>query len=265
MSFIDNLRQKMAIDKMASAVIASLRPPGSERHVDRDNMVALLEMAGYQHLRRRELDFYLPDGDASKNDVVVLDNDLPRYRTSVEDVEMRKNPVVKEMVSIRNIKKILVDTDVVVSKQADTVKHIQELCLAGLDLGWIPADIREIAAMGTRSLENNYPDGVTDALALFSEILEFTPPPKALQVAHHDITGRTEFLAGTPVAVGPLVAFSRIDNGLRLVETAVRLNDAAALEDAVAAITGKSEPTVQGRAVFDWLENRVLSTPRPTV
>ncbi|MFH1984284.1 MAG: hypothetical protein ABIL58_20775 [Pseudomonadota bacterium] len=259
MSFIDNLRKKMAIDKMAAAVITSLRPPGSERHVDRENMIALLEMAGYQRLRRRDNDLYVPDGDATRHEVLVLDNDLPLYHTSVEDVEMRKSPTVKEMVNLRNIRKILVDTDVVTSRQADTVRRVQETCLADLNLDWKPADIHEIAAIGARSLENGYTEGVTDALALFSEILGFTAPPKALQVPHHDITGQTGRIGDAPVAFGPLVAFSRIDNALRLVDSTVRLNDATQREEAVAAMTGKSDPAAQGRAVFDWLENRVLS------
>lgn len=264
MSFIDNLRQKIAIDAMAAAVIVSLRPPGSERHVDREKMIALLEMAGYQHLHRRDLDFYLPDGDVSRNEVLVLDNDLPRYLTSVEDVEMRKSPTVKEMVNLRNIRKILSDTDVVVSKQADTVNHVQKICLAGLDLAWQPTDIREIAAAGARSLENKYADGVIDSLTLFSELLGFAPPPKALRVPHHVISGQTQTLGGIPVAYGPLVVFSRIDHALRLIETAVRIEDAEQRQAAVAAITGKTESTVQGHGVFDWLVERVLALPTPS-
>lgn len=264
MSFIDNLRKKIAIDEMAAAVIASLRPPGSERHVDRKNMTTLLEMAGYQHLRRRDLDLYLPGGDASRKEVLVLDNDLPRYLTTVEDVEIRQSPTVKEMVNFRNIRKILDDTDVVASKQADTVKHIQEMCIAGLDLAWKPADIRDIAAIGLQSLENSYADGVTDSLSLFSELLGFTPPPKPLQVPHHVITGQRAHRDGVLAAYGPLVAFSLIDNALRLVETVVRLNDTAKREAAIAAITGKTDLTAQGQAVFDWLAKRVLAPPPAT-
>ncbi len=260
MSFIDNLRQKIAINDMSAAVIASLKPPGSERHLSRETMVRLLEAAGYQHARRRDLDIYLPDGDPARNEVLVLDNDLPLYRTSVEDVEMRKSPIVKEMVSFRNIKRILVDSDVVVSRQADTVNHVRQHCLDRLDLDWQPSDIQEIAALGVRSLDNGYAEGVVDSLRLFSELLGYAPPPKALRVPHHDMIGAATPKDGPLQSYGPIAVFSRIDDALRLVDMRVRLSDREALATATAAITGKAPVTAEGAAVFDWLEEKVLKS-----
>jgi hypothetical protein len=260
MSFIDNLRQKIAINDMSAAVIASLKPPGSERHLDRETMVRLLETAGYQHMSRRDLDLYLPEGDSTRNEVLVLDNDLPRYHTSVEDVELRKSPVVKEMVNFRNIRKILVDSDVVVSKQADTVNHVRQLCLDRLDLTWQPSDIHEIAALGARSLDNGYEDGVMDSLRLFSELLGYTTPPKALRVAHHEMLGESTPREGPLQSYGPIVVFSRIDDALRLVDMRVRLSDREALETATAIATGKAPTATEGAAVFEWLEEKVLKS-----
>lgn len=260
MSFLDNLRQKIAVDRKAAAVIASLKPPGSERHLDRDDMIALLELAGYRHVRRRDLDLYLPDGDPSRNEVLVLDNDLPVYHTTLEDVEMRKSPVVKEMVNLRNIRKILVDTDVVATRQADTVRRIQQICVDRLELDWQPADIRDIKETGTRSLENGYADGVIDSLTLFAELMDYDPPPRALRTAHHDIIGRTVAVGGTPIAYGPIAAFSRIDHRLCLLEDPVTLKNTADLAAAREVITGKAAPAAEGRAVFDWLENAVLAS-----
>ena len=54
-----------------------------------------------------QLDLYIKDIDAEKTRILVLDNDLAIYNTSVYDVAMRKSPTVKEMMNPFNVVKIL--------------------------------------------------------------------------------------------------------------------------------------------------------------
>ena len=117
MSFKENLLKKIKIDKMARQAIASIGPVDSGRKIDKKIMRELLEMTGYTYKRKRDLDLYIEDIGAEKTRILVLDNDLAIYNTSVYDVAMRKSPTVKEMMNPFNVVKILKDTDVVISKK----------------------------------------------------------------------------------------------------------------------------------------------------
>ena len=63
------------------------------------------------------MDLYILGNTAKKKKILVLDNGLAIYHTTIEDVCMRKSPSVKEMISIRNTIKILNDEDVILGKK----------------------------------------------------------------------------------------------------------------------------------------------------
>ena len=67
MSFKENLLQKITIDKMAKQVMASIGPVESGRKVDKKTMRRLLEMVSYTYKRKRDLDLFIEDVDAEKN------------------------------------------------------------------------------------------------------------------------------------------------------------------------------------------------------
>jgi hypothetical protein len=67
--------------------------------------------------QERDLVLFLETDGPGQTRILVLDNDLSIYNTSVDDVVLRKSPTVKEMVNIRNAIKILNDKDVVTSKK----------------------------------------------------------------------------------------------------------------------------------------------------
>ena len=151
MSFKENLLKKIKIDKMGRQVIASIGPVGSGRKIDKKIMRKLLELADYTYKRKRDLDLYIENIDAEKTRILVLDNDLAIYNTFVYDVAMRKSPTVKEMMNPFNVVKILKDTDVVISKKKDSVKTIQQECIAKLNLSFDASDLAEIAKDGLAS------------------------------------------------------------------------------------------------------------------
>jgi hypothetical protein len=92
-----------------------------------------------------------------KTRILVLDNDLTIYHTTVEDVVLRKSPTVKEMVSIRNAIKILNDKDVVISKKEASLKTIRDICIDQLDLHYTAADIDGIAGRVPRPWRTGMP------------------------------------------------------------------------------------------------------------
>ena len=258
MSFKENLLQKINIDKMAKQVIASIGPPESGRKVDKKTMRSLLEMASYTYRRKRDLDLFIEDVDAEKTRIVVLDNDLAIYNTTVYDVAMRKTPTVKEMMNPFNVVKILKDTDVVISKKEESVKTIQKECVDGLDLSYDESDLDEIVKDGTASLEREYADGVIESMDLFAEILGYSAPPKPFRIAHHKIVGALTQKPSGEVQFGPMVLYSIIHNSLKLIETRAGSFDREKLDFIQKVASGKEQASSEGPLVFEYLKKAAL-------
>ena len=90
---------------------------------------------------------------------------------------LRKSPLVKEMLSIGNIRRILNDQDVVVSKKDASVETLRRAAIAALDLSFTRADIEEIGLDGIGSLESRYSEGVCECLELFGQMLGYVQAP----------------------------------------------------------------------------------------
>ena len=258
MSFKENLLKKIQINQLARKVLNSFGPPESGSRMDKEAMRSLLEMGPYTYQKERDLDLYIADQDSEQKRILVLDNELPIYRTTVEDVVIRKSPYTKEMLSIRNIIKILKDSDVKLSRKEVSLKTVQEECIDQLDLTYKESDIETIANEGASSLENGYSDGVKESLSLFAEILGYQPPPKAFRSRHHEISGvLVEKVAGE-ILYGPIIIFSLIDNTLKLLSDQISNFDKAKIEIFQQVIQGNEKASVEGIEVFKYLKDAVL-------
>lgn len=258
MSFKENLLKKINIDKMARQVIASIGPIDSGRRIDKKIMRKLLDLTDYTYKRKRDLDLYIEDIDAEKTRILVLDNDLAIYNTSVYDVAMRKSPTVKEMMNPFNVVKILKDTDVIISKKADSVKTIQQECIAKLDLSFNASDLDEIAEDGLASFENGYSNGVIECIDLFSEILHFKNAPAPFKIAHHKVTGALVRKESGEEMFGPMVLYSMIHNSLKLIDQQIGEFDRERLEYVRNVAAGKEKALVEGSEVFQYLKSAAL-------
>ncbi len=257
MSFKENLIKKIEIDAMARAVISTIGPLESGRKVDRETMRHLLEIGSFEYMRTRDLDLYILDGDADAGAILVLDNDLPVYQTSVADVALRKSPFVKEMVSIRNIIKILKDTDVVISKKEDSVKAIQRSCIGMLDFSFDKSDLDEIEAEGAASLENGYSDGVIETLSLFAELLGWRPPPKSLRIRHHHIFGASTEKKEGETLYGPMTLYSLAHDHLKFIDWRASSLNKEQVRRVHRIAEGKEDPSAEGASVFEQLKKSV--------
>ena len=258
MSFKENLLTKLKINRLADKVLASIGPVESGSKVDKEAMRNLLEMSPYQYQKSRDLDLYVENIDRDQKKIFVLDNELPIYETTIEDVTMRKSPLIKEMVKIRNIIKILKDSDVKLSRKEESVKTIQEVCIDQLDLSFSAADIDEIAKDGQASLERDYPDGVVECLELFAELLDYKSVPKAFQLSRHTIIGALTPKAGGEVLCGPMIIYSLIHGTLKLIEEQISSFDKSKMELLQQVAAGKQKAAVDGPDVFEYLKNAVL-------
>jgi hypothetical protein len=153
MGFRENLLKKMEIDRLADQVRRSLAPVEGQQRIDSAAMRALLEMSSYRHHRERDLDLYCQEDEDGTPLILVLDNGLNLYQTTVADVALRKSPTLKEMISIRNAIKILNDKDVLISRKADTLQRIQKELIDALDLAYTRDDIEAIATGWPRGAE----------------------------------------------------------------------------------------------------------------
>ncbi len=261
MGFKENLLKKMEIDRMAAQITASLGTPDSGRRIDKALARTFLAEAGYEKLTARDLELYrLPPQNAQAR-ILVLDNDLPIYATTPEDVTLRKSPIVKEMLNIRNVFKILNDSDVLLSKKGDSVQTVREEILAGLDLAFAPADIEAIYNDGRASIESKYAEGIEETLQIFAELLGWSAPPTVLRQDHSMIIGRPSNPPGT--AFGPTVVFNRMHLTLKLIRAAVVLKDEEALTDYRQVVSGASPADATGHDALAFLRDQVLSTVSP--
>jgi len=260
MTFKGNLLQKIEIDTLTRKVIHSWGPPDSGRKIDKDTMRSLVEIGGFRQETVREMDlYYLREEAADQGDILVLDNELPIYHTSEADVAMRRNPTIKEMISIRNAIKILSDSDVVVSKKDESVRTVQRQLLERLDLSFGESDIDDIASDGIRSLEREYIDGVLEALTLFAELLDYRKAPKKMQMGQFQILGAMAERPGGETRFGPIVIYSLIHNRLFLVEQQVSQRDEAAIEAVHHVALGQEKPDREDTDVFLFLKSAVIS------
>jgi hypothetical protein len=258
MSFKENLLTKLKIDNLAHKVIASIGPVESGSKVDKDTMRSLLEMSPYEHQKVRDLDLYVEAIDQAQKKIFVLDNELPIYQTTIDDVVIRKSPLIKEMVKIRNIIKILKDADVKLSRKDESVIAIQKECIDQLDLSFNAADIEEIAKDGQAALERDYPDGVVECLELFADLLDYKPAPKAFQLGRHKIIGALTPKAGGEVLYGPMIIYSLIHGTLKLIDEQISSFDKTTIERLQQVAAGKQKAAVEGPDVFEHLKNAVL-------
>jgi hypothetical protein len=258
MSFKENLLTKIKIDRLAAKIIASIGPVESGSKVDKDAMRGLLEMSPYQYQKARDLDLYVQNIDQEKKKIFVLDNELPIYQTTIDDVAMRKSPLIKEMANIRNMIKILKDADVKISRKEESVKAIQGECIEQLDISFSESDIDQIAKDGQASFERDYPDGVVECLDLFAELLDYEPAPKAFQLSRHHIIGQLSLQTGGEVLYGPMVIYNLLQGSLKLIEEQISSLDKPKIELVQEVAAGKQKAAVEGIDVFQYLNNTVL-------
>ena len=262
MSFKENLLKKIRIDERAKTVVASVGPPGSGEKIDREAMRSLLAESPFTHRTERDLELYLRPVEGEIARILVLDNELPLYRSTAADVAMRKSPTVREMISIGNIIKILNDKDIVEAKREDSVRAVQSESLEGLDLSYTPEDIAELAREGKASIDMGQTDGIDEALTLFAELLGCTPAPEAMRTGTARILTRR--VAGAPGETlhAPVIIHSTEPPRLFLMEGPVSSRDREALETVRKLALGqKVEPSSglkAGHAVFDALSQAVI-------
>lgn len=258
MSFKQNLINKIKIDKMVNKVLNSIGPPESGRKIDKETMRNILATVNYQKRNERDLELFVQNTVNNIKKILALDNELALYNTTVDDVVLRKSPTIKEMLSFRNARKILNDSDVLLCKKEDTVRFFQNEYIASLDLSFNKSDILDIEKDGCVSLEKAYTDGVIEPLELFSELLGYTPLPHNFIISNHIVIGPSNQEQNGETRFGPIVIYSMIHNTIKLFDEKIGIHEKEKIEFLHKIAYGKEKASKEGPEVFQYLTNMAL-------
>jgi hypothetical protein len=259
MSYKDHLLKKIEIDRLVRTIAGMIGTVDSGKRIDKAILGQLMAYFPWIQRQERDLALYLETDGPGKTRILVLDNDLTIYHTTMEDVVLRKSPTVKEMVSIKNAIKILSDKDVVISKKETSLETIQTICIGELELQFTPADIEGMAQEGKAALENGDAEGVQESLMLFAELLDLAPAPRAFALQDHDIYGKKDTLPGGEITFGPLVMYGLANNTLTCLEAVLSSRDKGRFDRLKTASAGEADVAASGAAVFDMMKSKVLA------
>jgi hypothetical protein len=175
MSFKENLKAKIKLDRLLQKLVSTIREPPGKRWLDKVLTQELLDMTDLKHEKVSSLHLYIRPLEGEIMEVLVFDNELPIYHTTVSDVALRKSPHWKQMFSIRNIKKIMNDQDVIVSKGKESLKRLHANAMALLDLTYARDDLTLLLEDARRGLDLKSIEQIQESFDLFFELLDFQP------------------------------------------------------------------------------------------
>jgi len=201
MSFKENLKTKINLDRLLQKLISTIREPPGKRWVDKVLTQELLDLTDLKHEKVSYLHLYIRPLEGEIMEVLVFDNELPIYHTTVADVALRKSPHWKQMISIRNIKKIMNDQDVIISKGKESLKRLHANALALLDLTYTRDDLTLLLEDARQGLDQKSIAQIQESFDLFFELLDFQPV--SLGVLEQDL----QIFAGPKLNDGAVPAF----------------------------------------------------------
>ena len=259
MGFKENLLKRITINDLVQVVGKTIGTANSGAKVDKKAMKQLLDMSLFDHQSEREMDLYLkPLAAEGAFQILVLDNELPLYETTLTDVLLRKNPTLKEMLNVGNAIKILNDKDVVKFRRAESLAFVQQNLLGSLDLTFDHADLTAIFKEAVVALKTHQVDGVIQGIILFCEILGYMPAPLAFQIKGNRVWGKmtTDNLGKS--LLGPTVLYAPEDNQLVLWPHPIDRLDPQAVEQLSGTIEALEPPWIKEVDVLAFLRDKAL-------
>lgn len=175
MGLKENLKTKIHLDSLLRKVVYTIKEPPQTRWVDKELVREILDKTDFEYKKAGNLHLYIRPLADEIMEVLVLDNELPIYHTTVADVALRKSPHWQDVFSIKNIKKIMNDQDVIASKGKDSFQRLYENALGRLDLAHTRDDLAQLIEDARRGLEQRSVEQIKETLDLFFELLGFQP------------------------------------------------------------------------------------------
>jgi hypothetical protein len=258
MSLKENLKAKIKLDRVFRSLVSTMREPPARRWLDKELTKELLAMTDFEHKKVRDLHLYIRPLKGEIMEVAVLDNELPIYHTTVDDVTLRKSPYWQQMFSIRNVRKIMNDHDVVASKGKESLKRLHANALALLDLTYTRDDLVLLLEDARRGLEQKSISQIQESLDLFAELLHFQPLSLEVLEPRFQSFARPKVNGGVVSVFEHLVLFNEENLSLGLKKGAFSPQSDSDLGWVMQYARGEETPDFQGVDVFEFLAEMAL-------
>ena len=249
----ENLKAKIKLDRLLQRLILTCREPPGKRWLDKVITQDLLAMTDFKHKKVRGLHLYVRPLEGEIMEVAVLDNELPIYHTTVDDVTLRKSPYWQQMFSIRNVRKIMNDHDVIASKGKESLKRLHANALALLDLTYTRDDLAPLLEGARRGLERKSIEQIQESLDLFLELLGFQPLSLEVLEPGFQSFARPELNGGVVPSFEHLVLFDEENLSLGLKKGTFRPQSDSDLGWVMEYARGEETADLQGIDVFEFL------------
>jgi hypothetical protein len=204
MSFKLNLKAKIRLDTLLKKLLSTIRDKPGRRWLDRDLTRELLDMTDFKQMKVRDLQLYIRPLGRENSVIVVFDNELAIYHSTVEDIALRRSPYWEEVFSISNIIKIMSDKDVIISRGKESLKRLHSNALELLDLSYTSDDLMLLMEDGRNGLERKSITEILKSLDLFVALLDLQP------VSFGDLTNNVHIYAGIKLNGGKVHTFEPI-------------------------------------------------------
>ena len=253
MSFKENLKIKIKLDELLQKINFTIRETPGQRRLDKKLTQELIDMTDLEYEKARDLNLYVRPLEGEIMEVLVLDNELPIYHTTVADVALRKSPQWKEIFSIKNIKKVMNDQDVIVSKGKESLKRLHASALALLDLTYTRDDLALLVEDARQALEQKSSEQIEESFDLFFELVGFQP--LSLGILEHDlqIFARPKTNGGKATTLEHPIFFDEESFSLGLKKGTFSPQKDLDLAWAMQYAQGEKAADLQGVEVFEFL------------
>jgi len=258
MSFKENLKIKIKLERLYQSLVSTVREPPGRRLLVKELTRELLAMTDFEYKRVRNLDLYIRPLEGEIMEVAVLDNELPIYHTTVDDVTLRKSPYWQQMFSIRNVRKIMNDHDVIASKGKESLKRLHVNALALLNLTYTRDDLALLVEDARRGLEKNSISEMQESLDLFVNLLDFQPLSLEVLEPRFQSFARPKLDGGVVPGFEHLVLFNEENLSLGLKRGAFSAQNDSDLGWVMQYARGEETSDLQDIAVFEFLAHLAM-------
>jgi hypothetical protein len=262
MSFKENLKAKINLDRLFRKLVSTIREPPGKWWLDKVLTQELLDMTDLEHKKFRDLHLYIRPLEGDIMEVLVFDNELPIYHTTVVDVVLRKSPRWQEMFSIRNIKKIMNHHDVLVSKGKESLKRLHANAMELLDLTYTRDDLTLLLEDAHQGLERKSIGQIQESLDLFVDLLDFEPVSLGGQEQDLQIFARPKVNGGAVPTFEHLILFDEENLSLGLKKGVFSPQSELDLAWVIKYAQGVERGDLQGVGVFEFLAEMALKKGR---
>jgi len=253
LSLKENLKAKIKLDRVFQSLVSTMREPPGRRWLDKGLTKELLAMTDFEHKKVRDLHLYIRPLEGEIMEVAVLDNELPLYHTTVDDVTLRKSPYWQQMFSIRNVRKIMNDQDVIASKGKESLKRLHDNALALLDLTYTRDDLALLLEEARRGLEQKSIARIQESLDLFFKLLDFQPLSLEVLEPGFQSFARPKVNGGIVPAFEHLILFDEENLSLGLKKGTFSPQSDSDLGWVMQYARGEETADLQGIDVFEFL------------